>query len=87
MNGSTVAACPFGDDVSDDAAVVVGGEHEVGARGTGGVEAVHPCVAEIDDVDQVAEAPFLDYRGVDADLHRTHRAGCLENGPSPSWAR
>jgi hypothetical protein len=60
-----VAAGPLGDDVGHDAAVVLGRQHEVAPGGAGGVDAVHPCIAQVDDVDQVAEGPLLDDGGVD----------------------
>src|SRR5690349_20848446 len=40
--GLAVAACPFSDDVGDDAAVVVRGEFEWPVQGAGRVGAVHP---------------------------------------------
>ena len=54
-----MTAGPFGDDIGDDAAVVVRAEHELGAGRSGGVDPVHPCIAEVDDVSEVAERPLL----------------------------
>ena len=61
--GLAVAACPFSDDVGDDAAVVVRGEFEWQVQGAGHVDAVHPQVAQIDGVDEVAECPGLKCTG------------------------
>jgi hypothetical protein len=54
-----VGAGPVGDHVRDEAAVVSGGEHKLAAGGPADVDAMHPHVAGVDDVHQVAERPHL----------------------------
>ena len=73
--GLAVTAGPFGDHVGDDAAVVFGSQNELAAGCTGGVDPVHPRVAEVDDVDEISECPLFDHRGIDADLRGPHEAG------------
>jgi hypothetical protein len=78
-----VAAGPLGDDIGDDAAVVVGAEHELVPRGPGGVNSVHPEVTQVDRVDEVAECPRLDDGPVDLHLHpaqERRQLGALAHG-------
>src|SRR5580704_589817 len=62
-----VAACPFGGDVGDDAAVVAGGELGWLSGGASRVDAVHPEVAQVDGVDEIAERPLFADRPVDGE--------------------
>ena len=67
-----VAACPLGHDVGDDAAVVVGGQDERCPGRAGHVDPVHPGVAQVDRVDEVAERPLLDDGSVDLQRGPAH---------------
>ena len=82
--GLAVAASPLGDDVSDDAAVVAGGELDRPVKGAGCVGAVHPQVTQVDGVDEVAELPGLVYWPVDRQscviAHERWRAGPAAHG-------
>src|SRR2546423_1775747 len=57
MEGTVMSSRPFGYDVRDDATVVVAGQLHVPSGGDGDVESVHPRVAGIHDVEQVADRP------------------------------
>jgi hypothetical protein len=66
--GLAVAVCPFGNDVGDDPAIVVGAEIEWPVKNPSRVGAVHPQVAQVDRVDEVADCPGLVDRPVGREL-------------------
>ena len=56
-NGPPWRARPVGDDVRDEASVVLRRQHRLPSDRAADVDAVHPGVAGVDDVEEVAEGP------------------------------